>query len=804
MLINYLKSALRNLFKDRISLIVNVLGLSISFAGFLLIFQYVLFQRSFDRFHEKAGRIYRVAHETYQGGKLELKNAVTYPAVGPALQAAYPQIETAVRVRRIPIVVEYGRTKFMENELFAADSSFFNVFSFPLTSGAPASVLSGVNAVALSESMAKKYFGNDTPVGKQIVLRKGNTSLNVMVKGVFADVPDNSHLDIDFLVSYPTSRSLGVEPETSWEQLSCYTYLLLKPGTNPERLERNFVDVVAKYKGKVLADIKAEEILKLQAVSDIHLHSDLNNEAKINSNANLLNYLFMLGLFILIIAWINYINLSTARAVRRSMEIGVRKAIGATRGQLFAQHVFESALINLVAISTALLVAYVVQTQVNGALRESLPLAAWGTLGFWATVLGLWLLSTSSAGIYPALVLSRIEPVVALKGKSKFSVGGLNLRKALVVFQFSVSVMMLVGVIAVYSQITYMNNKDLGIKMDQTLVIKAPAYIPDDPLYKKNIEVFRNELARRPGVKNFSATGAVPGSETYSVGGMIRRVEAAPDQVKTYSLVWVDYDFVPAFGLNVLAGRNFSKEYGTDQQGVLVNETAAQQLGYKNPQDAVGGRISAYGEYQIIGVINDYHQEYLKKKFVPLIFYLNNSSNNYYSVKLGGGNITATVQEVQKVYENLFPGNPFDFFFLDEFFEKQYQSDRQFSYIFGFFTVLAIVIACTGLFGLSSFMVAQRTQEISIRKILGASSTNIAQLVSKDYLLLILVSSALAWPIAYYGVSGWLDNYAFRIKIGWLLFALPTLIVLLIVLLTISYQIIKTALANPIKYLRYE
>ncbi|MFA0963314.1 ABC transporter permease [Roseivirga sp. BDSF3-8] len=807
MLKNYFKSIFRGLTKDTTSLFINLLGLAVSFAGFLLIIQYGVYEMSYDQHFENSRNVYRVALEGYQSGQLEVERATTYPGLGPALKSEFSTVENTVRLRPVTAVIQKDNIRFIEAQLYAADPSVFEVFGFKLTDGRETRALQDVGSVVLSRSTAKKYFGDESPVGKSLTLRVGAVSEELVVTGLYDDFPQNSHIRPELMLSYNTTKGLPVEPEDSWENSTAYTYVSINGDARPMQLENEFSSLFMKYKGSKLAETNTEERVRLQPVESIHLYSDLENEASINGNGDLVNYLLIIGFFILVIAWINYVNLATARAMRRVKEIGIRKAIGAHKSQLFFQYLIEAGMINFFAIVVALLLTFFIMTQAGDLIDIALPPVGetWVQPWFWGAVFLLWLLGTVSSGFYPSLVLSRFNPVVALKGKARFSTGRFSFRKALMVFQFTISVMMLVGVIAVYSQIRYMANKDLGIEIDKTLVIKAPAYVPDSEEYQRKIETLKTEVIDLPGVRAFSATGAVPGSETYTVGGMIRPVDAPVDEVSTYSLVWVDYDFIEAFKVNMVAGRNFSRDYGTDYHAVVVNEAAARQLGYENPQDAVGTRISAYGEQEIIGVAKNYHQQYLKKDFVPIIFYLNNSSNIFYSLKLDDqADMNELVADVRSTYEQIFPSNAFDYFFLDDFFKTQYRADRQFGQLFGFFTLLAIIIACTGLYGLSSFMVAQRTKEICVRKVIGASRSNIIQLITKDYLIMVIISSLIAWPIAYYGISNWLDDYAFRIQIGWLLFFMPTIVVLVVVLLTISFQTLKTSSANPVKYLKYE
>lgn len=802
---NFFNSSIRNLLKNKITSFINIFGVAIGVAGFLLILQYVVFERSFDAFHDNSDKIFRIQQDTYQNGTVSYQSATTYPAVGPLLKMNYPQVKDFLRMNHFSSVVTYDEKKFREDDIYYVDNSFFKIFSFPMIDGDANSALKEPNSVVLTEKNAAKYFGEENPIGKMIVVKMGNQAINMTVKGVCADVPSNSHFKFDFLVSYPTLYGIiGKEAESNWNQQYFYTYLLLDSPESGELLGSKMGQFIEKYRGTELKKINAKEVLNLQPLRSIHLNSDVSNEIGINGNNKFVLFLLLISVFILLISWINYVNISTARALERSKEVGVRKTIGATRKHLFIQFIFESAILNFIAIFIAVFIVWVGLPAFNTFSGSPQAFNYMTSLWFIFTIIGIWMVGTIVSGIYPAMILSGFKPISVLKGTGQQSVGGMSLRRILVVFQFSISVIMIAATLTAYWQLDYMKNKDLGIKIENTLVVRAPTVIPNDSLYVSNVNVFKNEALRIKGVKSFTGTAAVPGSETYSVSGQIKRVGGAVDEVNTYSLVWVDHDFIPSFQVKVLAGRNFSKEYGSDNQSIVLNEAAIQSLGFKSPQEAIGERIESYGQYQIVGVVQNFHQQSLKKAYVPMIFYLNNAGSAYYSLKVDGADTKMALGKVQEVYDNLFPGNPFEYFYLDEFFNEQYKSDRKFGQVFGFFTILAIVISCLGLFGLSYFTIAQRSKEMSIRKVLGANSSTILYLIFKEFFKLLLIANLISIPIAYFGADSWLKNYTFRINVGWWLFILPVVIIAVITAITISYQTMKVAFSKPIKFLRNE
>jgi putative ABC transport system permease protein len=689
---------------------------------------------------------------------------------------------------------------FKEDGVYFADPSFLQLFSFPLLSGNAATALNENNSILLSQSMARKHFGKENPMGKLLNLKEGDQTQPKIVTGIFKDIPHNSHLQINFLLSY---ASLG-STDNDWGRFVAYTYVLLAPGINPASVENKLANLIHSYKANMLNEQNAREELFLQALQDIHLYSDLDREIKANGNIRIIYFLVIIAGFVLAIAWVNYINLSTARAIERAKEVGIRKVVGANRMQLLGQFMMESCLINMLGAVLALTIVQFTLPFFNEFTGQEMPLALWRNPQIWFVFILLFITGTLLSGIYPAFVLSSYQPVLVVKGKWRSSTSGILLRKGLVIAQFMISVVLIAGTLTVYRQLEFMQNRDLGINMDQVLVVKSPTV--RNKAFEKNFDVFRNEVLRNPAVKSFAMTDVVPGMEDiYSDTGLKREGSDAVNPT-SFKLIWADYDFISTFGIKLLSGRPFSREFSTDNQGVIINEAAAHALGFASPQEAVNQKVSYSRDfkYQVLGVVNNYHQKSLKEDYMPMIFLLNPKVGRCYSIKLDTKNITGSLAAIERTYQSVFPGNPFDYFFLNEFFDAQYKKDRQFRRVFTLFTALAIIVACLGLFGLASFATTQRTKEIGVRKVLGASVNNIIFLLSKDFMQLILVSNLIAWPLAYWGIREWLQGYAFRIEVNMWLFILPALLVWVIALLTVSVQTIKAAKSNPVKSLRYE
>jgi len=809
---NYLTISLRNLSRRRGYALLNIFGLAIGITCCLIIFQYVAYEKSYDKFGSTAKDIVRIRLDSYQQGKLAYKSATSYPAIGPAAKKELPDVEDFCRLYNVQqlLVNEQKNVKFNELKGYYADPSAINMLGFNMVKGDPKNVLNAVDKMIVSESFAKKYFRDSNPVGKTLVSKDPNFTESYIITGVFKDYPHTSHLVIDYIISYVTFGKIRQlqgdtqnSTETGWNWYDFYTYLKLKPGTDLKKFDAKlsaFCDVhINSKKGHKTNNIRDE--FHVIPLTDIHLYSNANQEAEVNGDGQVVSFLFLIGIFIIVIAWVNYINLATARSVERAKEVGVRKVLGAGRSSLIRQFLTESFLLNFISLIIAFFAAYLLTPAFNHFVgRET-------TIGFtlpWAYLTGflvLFFAGSFLAGIYPAFVLSGYQPVKVLKGSFKNTSSGIRLRKALITGQFVTSVVLVAGTIIVYQQVSYMRSQKLGANINQTLVIQGATSLRDT-LYSKVFQPFKQDVLNITGVKNVTASSNVMGQEIYWTRA-IKRDAANATEVTLYNL-GVDYDFIPSFGIEMKAGRNFSKEFATDKKTVLLNEDAVKLMGFKDAESAVNQKVIPNDTLTVIGVVANFHQEGLKKGVQPLIILLRPNTRDYYSVKIGTNNIAATIASIRNTWDKYFPSDPFNYSFLDESFNHQYKSDELFGSIFTMFALLAILIACFGLAGLSAYNILQRRKEIGIRKVIGASVQQLLGLLVSDFLRLVVLAFLISIPITWLLMNEWLQGFAYRINISWLVFAIAGIVILIIVFATISFQAIKAASANPVKSLRTE
>lgn len=805
MIKNYLTTTVRNILKRKGFSLLNIVGLAIGLSASLLILQYVKDELSYDDFHANADRIYRVQFDAYRNGERIFECATAFPKVAPMMIADFPEVEDATRLylRYGGGVVRYEEISIKEDNLFQAEQNFFSIFSYPLLNGE--AKLDQPNTAIIEEETARKYFGVTDPIGKRI--RFGDQE-EYEITGVMRS-PENSHLKFTFLLSYPTLVTLyGEGFNNAWGWYDFYNYLLLKPGSDASALEAKFPAFIDKHGSDPNnpSAIKASERTKfiLQPLSSIHLYSDLIQEARVNGNGRTVYFLMIIAFFILVIAWVNYINLSTARAVERAKEVGIRKAIGAHKGQLIGQFLAESLLINLAASILGIALLYLAIPAFNQLADKHLTFSIFFDINLWLSLAALFVIGSLLSGLYPAFILSAYQPARVLKGSMKGSQDGLVLRKSLVVFQFIASVALIAGTLIVFNQLKFMENRELGIDIDQTVVINAPGVVDFDSLYGNYLEVYRNSLASYPEVKNFTAVSEVPGNLIFWTNGA-QRIGDDESQRNQMYIMGVDYNFFTTFNNKVLAGRTYAHEFTGDSSSVVLNAKAVEVFNLKTPENALGQFIRIGGDtLRIVGVVDNYHQEGLKQDFRPTAFRLQQNARSYFCVKVETQHLDRALGFLQAEYAKVFPNNPFDYFFLDSFFNRQYKNERQFGSVFGFFAVLAILVASLGLFGLASFTASQRTKEIGIRKVMGATVPLIFVLLSKDFLRLVVIANLVAIPLVWYVMNRWLDTFAFRIEIGAWIFIVAAVVTTLVALVTVSYQSLKAALINPVKSLRYE
>lgn len=802
---SYLKIAWRNMQRHRAYAFINILGLSLGIAACLLILQYVSFELSYENFQVNKDRIYRVRQDRYDNGKLATEWVGGAYAVGNAFKDAIPGIEDYVKVvgnGRVTTDVKNQPVKI--EKVFFTTNSFFHVFTFPLVAGSTTNVLTDPYTAALSETTARRIFGTTDVIGKRLEL---NRNSNYVINAVYKDAPMNTQLRPDMLLSYATFvKMVGPDnnPDNAWLWDGCLTYLLLKPGVDPASVENKFAPIVDKATGAKLKELNASVVYKLQPMKDIHLYSHYMGEPSQNGDGKTVYLLLGIACFIVVIAWVNYINLATARAVTRAREVGVRKAIGSQRKQLVAQFLSESALLNGLALVLALLIVVIAIPGFNKLTGQDLSFSLLAKGQFWFWLIGLFVMGVFFSGLYPAFVLSGFRPIEVLKGKLATTRRGTLLRKSLVVFQFAASLFLLIGTVTVYKQIQYMRRQELGMNIDQTLVIPPPI-VGVDSTFLQKITAFKQELEQESSVKNITVSTSIPGEAVNWNAGGIKLVGADEHTQKQYRVIGVDYDYLKTYGLKIVAGRAFSKDFGSDKHSVIFNEKAVQQLGFNKPEEAVGKKIDFWGEqYTIEGVAANFHQQSLHEAYEPLILRLIPDVNGSISIKTAAADAALTIAQAKTEWAKFFPGNTFEYFFLEDHFDEQYKADQRFGQVFGIFTSLAILVACLGLFGLASFTTLQRTKEIGIRKVLGASVSNILRLLFSEFAWLLLIAFLIAAPVAWMITSNWLQGYAFRISMQWMFFVLPFITIIVIALLTVSFQSVKAALANPVKNLRTE
>jgi putative ABC transport system permease protein len=803
MIKNYLRVVFRNLAKNKAFSFINIVGLAVGMAACLLIMQYVSFELSYDNFHTKGDRLYRINQDRYTGGKLSTVWAAGASAAAPAFKAAFPdEIEDYTKLLSTgQALISHGDQKYVIKNNFLVSGSFFKLFSYRLLQGDANTALTEPKSMVLTESVAKQLFHGANAMGQTVTLY-GKT---MKITGIMQDMPVNTHIKFDVIESYTTLKEIwqappNFDPEKQWFSDGFTAYVLLKPGVNPRVLESKFIPIAKRG----YADIPNESaVYTLQPVKDIHLYSNRKLEITPNGDGKSVYLLLGIAIFVIVIAWINYINLATARGMARAKEVGVRKTLGSAKGQLVLQFMFEAMALNGLAILAAVIIIAICIPAFASLTGLNIGLSLFGSLTFWGGVLLTFLVGSAFSGIYPAMVLSNYKPVEVLKGKISTSSKGAVLRKILVVFQFAASIFLLIGALTVYKQISFMQSQKLGVNIDQTVVIRSPLIQVDS--MRRDMRIFKEATLAMSAVKGISVSSDVPGGEVGTNRGKLRMVGQGENSNVQCRVITTDYDFLKNYGIKIIAGRDYSPQYPADEETLIVNRSATKLFGFNKPEDMVGKQMIFGGNpHTIIGVTEDYHQQSLRDNYDAVIFDYSSWVGGNVSVKISADNAAQTVAALKASWAKYFPGDPFDYYFLDTHFNEQYKADQRFSKVFGIFTLIAIFVACLGLFGLVSYTIVQRTREIGIRKVLGASVNGILQLLYKDFAMLVLVAFVVAAPIAWYAVHQWLNGYAFRIGLSPLFFLLPFVVVLLIAFATVSWLSIKAALMNPVKSLKTE
>jgi putative ABC transport system permease protein len=811
MLKNYLRSAWRNITKHKFISFINIFGLTTGLTCCLLIITYIINELSYDKFNVNADRTYRVTRTFYSANGVEsLHLSSIAPAFGPLLKTAFPDIEKMTRV--LPTgttVLHYKEKLFNEKNALFADENFFDVFSMDVIKGDKHTALNDPYNVMMTEEIAKKYFGDQDPINKTILL--DNTKHEYKVTGIFKPFPSNTHMHPDILMSFNTLRDSAIygekQLETSFSNNSIYTYLLMPKGYNTDMINRRFPLFLDKYVHlqNMPPNVKTSQATKLtaQKLTDIHLTSHLDDEIEENGDITRVYIFSVIAAFILLIACINYMNLSTARSALRAKEIGIRKVIGAQRKEIVRQFLSESVLITWVALVFAMVLTWLLLPYINSLSRLDLTFSSLLKLPILTGILLLPFFIGLISGIYPALFMSSFKPIKVLKGIIKVGSGSVSFRKVLVILQFSVSIILIVATTVVFQQLRYIQQKSLGFNKDHIINMAYTGTLT------KQYESFRNEILKNSAVKEIGRSSRIPSGRLLDESNAAVMNGGTMQPIKIdLKFITTDYGFIPTYGMQMAAGRNFSRAFLTDTANYIINETAVQQLGWKTADNALGKDLS-YGNVKgkVIGVVKDFHFESLHQKIIPLLFQLPAPQNSYYnniSVKIDGNNIQSALNSIEDTWHKYLPNVPFDYTFLDEKFQRLYESEQQQGSLFTIFSCLAIFIACLGLFGLSAFTISQRIKEIGVRKVLGASIPQIVIELSKDFLKLVLVAAVIALPIAWLFMNHWLLDFAFRINLSWWVFLLAGIIALIIAFATISIQALKAANMNPVKSLRSE
>lgn len=818
MIENYLKVAFRSILRSRLTASINIIGLAMAMASAVLIYLFVVDELSYDQHHSKADRIYRTTRIFYDrdhNPRLHLSSVA--PPFGPLLKNDFGEIEVMARTLQYNATVgleENGEIRsFTENDVFLAEPGLFQIFDIAIKSGDPNKDFQRPFTVMLSEETAKRYFNDLNIIGKRL---RFNNALDLEVTGVFEDFPAQTHWHPDFLVSFVTLEDNNIYGrqglETNWGNNSFPTYLLLSDGADPKKLEAQFPAFIDKHYGTyaranfgVPADFVASRTteLTLQKVTDVHLRSHLDDEIEVNGNINNVYMMSVIGIFIILIACFNFVNLSTARATKRAKEVGLRKVVGAFKNQLVFQYLSESILISFLSLLLALAIAYLSIGWLNQFTGKNLVI---DPVGNWQQLIGLIAFSIFIgvlAGIYPAFVVSGFKPATVLKGKQGTAGGKGGIRKVLVVAQFSISIVLIIATAITFQQLDYLNKRDLGY--DRNQVVTLTYYGALAPEY----DAFYNEMLTSAAIKNVARSSRIPTGRLLDSQGSARALkgDSLIDTGVNLKYVAVDHEFFDTYGVEVVAGRAFSKEVPSDDTlAFIVNEAAARAIGWKSMDEGIG-KDFGYGATngKLVGVVKDFHFESLHQEVAPMIFTsVQQDGANYLAVKISGSEMQQGIAHLQTIWNRMLPGRPFEYQFMDDRYARLYEAEQKEGKLFTIFSGLAIFIACLGLFGLATFNTMQRVKEIGIRKVLGASVPSILGLLSKEIVTLILVANLLAWPIAWYFMSEWLGTFAYHINMNIVAYLLSAVAAIALALLTVSTQTIKAARTNPSTTLRYE
>ena len=811
MFTNYLKIAFRNLLYRKFYSAINIIGLSIGITCSFLIFLFIQSELSYDKHYENADNIYRLGVEYNIGGKIDRYCNIPRP-IGSNLKTIYPEILEYTRLcgvnglRTHKAMLEFEGNKFICNKIFAADSTFFKVFKNEFISGNPEDALVQPNSIVLTESFAKRIFGDEEPFGKSLFIEN---EYELSVVAVIKDIPGKTHMEYEAIVPWNVAYREG--EENVWYGWHVYTYVMFPDNYDITEFEDKFPEFYKEYMIETFERANGTCSIILQPLKSIHLHSDLTWEAY--SNGNIMNvYIFsIIAIFLLVIACINYMNLATATSVHRGREVGLRKVFGSYRSSLIWQFIIESVLISILATIVAICLAELVLPLFNNLLTDNVEINFIKTPGYIFSLLGLAIFVGFFAGTYPAFYLSAFIPIRVIKGSPKKGSKGASLRKILIVVQFSISIALIIGTLIVLQQIDFAKNKDMGFDKENIMVVSIK-----DTIVDRQIQVIKEEFLSNPNITAVATSYNLPGIELNHTTVSAENDEGGFDPVGC-QFMQIDYDFVDLLNLKIIEGRNFNKEMDRAfWDGILINEAAIRKFGWKGNVLEMGISFGEDSEgnilkLNVLGVIKDFHVGSLHSLIQPIVvFLIPDDGDVFYQrhkqlfVRLKNENIFETVKHIRNEWSRIDPNNPIDYVFLDENIDKLYKAEEKLISLFSYFSFITVFIACLGLLGLASFTAEQRTKEIGIRKVLGASASNIIFLLSKEFTKWILIANLIAWPVAFYTMGKWLQNFAYRIHIGLGVFILSGVIAMLIAILTVIYQAVKAANSNPVEALKYE
>lgn len=815
---NYLKVSGRKLRRQKAYSLITLIGLTTGMAAFILIVLYCRFERSYDDFHRNGDRILRVQNDRIYSLRHD-RSAGCPPGLGPALKEEFPEIADFTRLHNLggdPNIVSRtagsgdgsepsgSSLAFYESRIFFADPAFLRIFSFPLVRGDAATALEEPETAVLTESLARKYFREEDPLGQILTVTTRFGRHVYRISGVCRDVPPNSHLKFDLLLSF--RRLTVLWPSTQkdpWSSNAFLTYLLLSPFSDRSALEEKFPSFVEKNS---LSSSEFRREFRLQPLRTIHLTSRLRFEAEVNGEIKTVRFLEIIGLFILLVAWVNFINLATARSLQRGKEVCVRKTLGAGRRQLTRQFLLESVFLNILAFLLALTVVLGVHPFFSRLVGKPLSPADLGGGWIW---IGLALLAGALlSGLYPAFVLSSFRPVLALRGPAQGALRGVVLRKGLVLFQFATAVLLIASTLIVGKQLSYMQNRDIGVDLDRTLVLK----IPQVPGAEKLASVAQTQLSGISTIYGAAVSTSVPGREYSNAVSGVRRQPAAAEEAQQAFLIDIDDNYFRFFSIPLVGGRGFTRGYAADKEAIIINEEMVKALGFESPEKSLLQKVVLGGfggdVVQVVGVVKNYHHKSLREKIEPVIYmplpqtYFRRGY--FLSLRVEGRSVGPAISSITEKWKEIFPGQPLEYAFLDDEFNGQYDADKRFGEVFGLSSLLAILIACLGLFGLASFSAERRTREIGIRRVFGATIPEVAAMLVREFVQWVVLANLIAWPVAWVVMSKWLQRFAYRTTVGFETLAGAALLTLAIALVTVSFKAIRSAVANPVDAIRHE